>query len=156
MYRAIQCKSALARCALVQGQFTGRLWRNQSIVQRLKSSDSKSNVSSAAAAQVAAHRVTQEPFLNGSSSVYLEEMYNSWLQDPGSVHKSWDAFFKGASKDVLPGAAHVRPPPSGGSVPLPSASASGTVAPSAHREIDDHLSVQAIIRSYQVGVCVCL
>lgn len=28
-----------------------------------------------------------EPFLNGSSSVYVEEMYNSWMQDPKSVHK---------------------------------------------------------------------
>lgn len=27
-----------------------------------------------------------EPFLNGSSSAYVEEMYNSWLQDPTSVH----------------------------------------------------------------------
>ena len=27
-----------------------------------------------------------EPFLNGSSSVYVEDMYNSWLQDPKSVH----------------------------------------------------------------------
>ena len=27
-----------------------------------------------------------EPVLNGSSSVYVEEMYNSWLQDPKSVH----------------------------------------------------------------------
>jgi len=28
-----------------------------------------------------------EPFLNGSSSVYVEEMYSSWLKDPTSVHK---------------------------------------------------------------------
>lgn len=27
-----------------------------------------------------------EPFLNGSSSSYVEEMYNAWLQDPNSVH----------------------------------------------------------------------
>lgn len=27
-----------------------------------------------------------EPFLNGSSSAYVEEMYNSWLQDPKTVH----------------------------------------------------------------------
>lgn len=27
-----------------------------------------------------------EPFLNGSSSSYVEEMYNSWLRDPTSVH----------------------------------------------------------------------
>lgn len=32
-------------------------------------------------------KAAQEPFLNGSSSVYVEEMYRSWLKDPGSVHK---------------------------------------------------------------------
>ena len=30
--------------------------------------------------------VAAEPFLNGSTSNYVEEMYNSWLQDPKSVH----------------------------------------------------------------------
>ncbi|KAF4522076.1 hypothetical protein B566_EDAN004059 [Ephemera danica] len=30
--------------------------------------------------------VATEPFLNGSSSTYVEEMYNSWLADPKSVH----------------------------------------------------------------------
>lgn len=30
--------------------------------------------------------VAAEPFLNGSSSAYVEEMYNAWLQDPKSVH----------------------------------------------------------------------
>lgn len=28
----------------------------------------------------------QEPFLNGSSSQYVEDMYNAWLVDPASVH----------------------------------------------------------------------
>lgn len=27
-----------------------------------------------------------EPFLNGSSSNYVEEMYNAWLRDPAAVH----------------------------------------------------------------------
>lgn len=31
--------------------------------------------------------VTAEPFLNGTSSNYLEEMYCAWLEDPKSVHK---------------------------------------------------------------------
>lgn len=31
-------------------------------------------------------RAATEPFLNGSSSSYVEEMYNAWLQDPHSVH----------------------------------------------------------------------
>lgn len=30
--------------------------------------------------------VAAEPFLNGSSSTYVEDMYNAWLQDPSSVH----------------------------------------------------------------------
>lgn len=34
--------------------------------------------------------VSAEPFLNGNSSTYVEEMYNAWLEDPKSVHKvSW-------------------------------------------------------------------
>lgn len=28
-----------------------------------------------------------EPFLSGSSSVYVEEMYSAWQKDPNSVHK---------------------------------------------------------------------
>ena len=28
-----------------------------------------------------------EPFLNGSSSTYVEEMYESWKADASSVHK---------------------------------------------------------------------
>lgn len=27
-----------------------------------------------------------EPFLNGGSSTYIEDMYNAWLADPTSVH----------------------------------------------------------------------
>lgn len=32
-------------------------------------------------------KMAAEPFLNGTSSVYVEEMYESWLKDPNSVHK---------------------------------------------------------------------
>ena len=31
--------------------------------------------------------VVAEPFLNGTSSTYVEEMYEAWLENPGSVHK---------------------------------------------------------------------
>ena len=31
--------------------------------------------------------VAAEPFLNGTSSNYVEEMYFSWLENPRSVHK---------------------------------------------------------------------
>ncbi|KAF6023589.1 hypothetical protein EB796_018093 [Bugula neritina] len=91
--------------------------------------------------------VAAEPFLNGSSSIYIEEMYRAWEQDPNSVHKSWDAFFRGASAGAAPGEAHSQ-------VPSP---ASGTVVASSlpsqisHKVLQDHLSMQALIRSYQVA-----
>lgn len=31
--------------------------------------------------------VAAEPFLNGTSSNYVEEMYYAWLEDPRNVHK---------------------------------------------------------------------
>ena len=31
--------------------------------------------------------VGAEPFINGTSSSYVEEMYDSWKEDPTSVHK---------------------------------------------------------------------
>jgi 2-oxoglutarate dehydrogenase E1 component len=33
-------------------------------------------------------------FLNGTNSVYVDEMYHCWLQDPTSVHASWDVYFR--------------------------------------------------------------
>lgn len=32
-------------------------------------------------------KVAKEPFLNGTTSNYIEDMYNAWLVDPSSVHK---------------------------------------------------------------------
>ena len=34
-----------------------------------------------------ATQAAAEPFLSGSSSVYVEEMYSAWQRDPNSVHK---------------------------------------------------------------------
>ena len=31
--------------------------------------------------------VAAEPFMNGTSSIYIEDMYRAWRQDPASVHK---------------------------------------------------------------------
>ncbi|KAJ0179990.1 hypothetical protein K1T71_004581 [Dendrolimus kikuchii] len=102
-----------------------------------------------------------EPFLNGSSSAYVETMYNSWLTDPNSVHASWDAFFRNATNGAQPGAAYTPPPnlapynknevpltslvPASGGMPSISAG-----SPINEKIIDDHLAVQAIIRSYQI------
>lgn len=39
------------------------------------------------------NELTAEPFLNGSSGIYVEQMYESWRRDPSSVHASWAAYF---------------------------------------------------------------
>ncbi|XP_074102446.1 oxoglutarate dehydrogenase Nc73EF isoform X1 [Cotesia typhae] len=106
-----------------------------------------------------ASKVATEPFLNGSSSSYVEEMYNAWLQDPNSVHVSWDSFFRNSTAGATPGFAYQAPPslaPSYNQVPLGSlmpalggGSQVGQV-PVNEKVIDDHLAVQAIIRSYQI------
>ncbi|CAH1388602.1 unnamed protein product [Nezara viridula] len=104
-----------------------------------------------------ASAVKEEPFLNGSSSTYIEEMYASWQTDPHSVHKSWDVFFRASSAGAAPGEAYTRPPtlaqPEVRSlVPATSPVTSGALFGSqvSERVIDDHLAVQAIVRSFQI------
>lgn len=104
-------------------------------------------------------KAAQEPFLNGSSSVYVEEMFRCWQKDPNSVHKSWDAFFRSAAAGLKPGQAYQSPPSISGAQ-FASFAANATQPATAsdqpelvsHQHIDDHLSVQAIIRSYQVRI----
>ncbi|CAK1604059.1 unnamed protein product [Parnassius mnemosyne] len=122
------------------------------------------NKSQTAAVTVNAQRLKSstaaEPFLNGSSSAYVETMYNAWLSDPNSVHASWDAFFRNATNGAQPGLAYTPPPNlapfSKNEVPLsslvPASAGMPSIAsgsPINEKIIDDHLAVQAIIRSYQ-------
>ncbi|XP_030059146.1 2-oxoglutarate dehydrogenase-like, mitochondrial [Microcaecilia unicolor] len=93
-----------------------------------------------------------ESFLNGSSSNYVEEMYYAWLENPKSVHKSWDVFFRNANAGVPPGEAFHRPP----LVSLESRSSQFqsqglAMAPAkAEKLVEDHLAVQLLIRAYQI------
>uniref|UniRef100_A0A8C3E2U3 2-oxoglutarate dehydrogenase-like, mitochondrial n=1 Tax=Corvus moneduloides TaxID=1196302 RepID=A0A8C3E2U3_CORMO len=91
---------------------------------------------------------TSEPFLSGSNSNYVEEMYYAWLENPKSVHKSWDVFFRSAN------AGQTRDPhlpaqlegkasflQSHGLAPTPG---------KAEKVVEDHLAVQSLIRAYQI------
>lgn len=40
----------------------------------------------AAAAVRCYNSAAAEPFANGTTASYVEEMYNAWLRDPSSVH----------------------------------------------------------------------
>ncbi|XP_019619955.1 PREDICTED: 2-oxoglutarate dehydrogenase, mitochondrial-like isoform X1 [Branchiostoma belcheri] len=108
-------------------------------------------------ARLLATSVQQESFLNGSSSNYVEEMYLAWLEDPKSVHKSWDIFFRNAQRGAAPGQAYQSPPPMPAMMPvqpvawpmMPVPVPAATPEQMSGKVIDDHLAVQAIIRSYQ-------
>jgi len=45
-----------------------------------------SSPSDGSAANQKNYSTAAEPFLNGSNTAYMEEMYNAWLQNPASVH----------------------------------------------------------------------
>ena len=71
MYRA----RALVNYFGGQGQFAGWLLTKNAVPGISCASTRNYNVP-----------VASEPFLNGSSSQYVEDMYNAWVADPASVH----------------------------------------------------------------------
>ncbi|XP_004074658.1 2-oxoglutarate dehydrogenase, mitochondrial isoform X1 [Oryzias latipes] len=92
-----------------------------------------------------------EPSFNGTGSNYVEEMYAAWLEDPRSVHKSWDVYFQNATAGSSMGVTYQSPPSMSGSSegqfavqPLVGAQ------PSVEKLVEDHLAVQSLIRAYQV------
>uniref|UniRef100_A0A6M2DTF2 2-oxoglutarate dehydrogenase, mitochondrial n=1 Tax=Xenopsylla cheopis TaxID=163159 RepID=A0A6M2DTF2_XENCH len=101
---------------------------------------------------------SQESFLSGTSGSYVEDMYNAWLQDPKSVHVSWDSYFRNSS--VSGGSGYVAPPslaplpknhfPASSMVPALAGTGASLGGIVDEKLIDDHLAVQAIIRSYQI------
>uniref|UniRef100_A0A8D0G3V3 2-oxoglutarate dehydrogenase complex component E1 n=1 Tax=Sphenodon punctatus TaxID=8508 RepID=A0A8D0G3V3_SPHPU len=95
--------------------------------------------------------VAAEPFLSGTSSNYVEEMYYAWLENPKSVHKSWDIFFRNANAGAAPGTAYQSPPPLGTSLSaLTQAQSLVQAQPNVDKLVEDHLAVQSLIRAYQV------
>lgn len=51
-----------------------------------------------------------ESFASGTSSNYMEQMYERWQQNPSSVHASWDVYFRNVDNGVPPGQAFQAPP----------------------------------------------
>ena len=51
-----------------------------------------------------------ESFANGTNSVYVEMLYETWQEDPSSVHASWAAYFSQVEAGASPGSAFEEPP----------------------------------------------
>ncbi|KAI9248764.1 oxoglutarate dehydrogenase, E1 component [Sporodiniella umbellata] len=91
-------------------------------------------------------------FLHGSSANYIEEMYESWLKDPSSVHLSWQVYFKNVANGVSPGQAYTPPPtivPSA-SARLPVLPGDGISSSAGSTDVIDHMKIQLLVRAYQV------
>ncbi|EDM00342.1 similar to oxoglutarate dehydrogenase (lipoamide), isoform CRA_c, partial [Rattus norvegicus] len=97
--------------------------------------------------------VAAEPFLSGTSSNYVEEMYCAWLENPKSVHKSWDIFFRNTNAGAPPGTAYQSPLSLSRSSLATMAHAQSLVEaqPNVDKLVEDHLAVQSLIRAYQVS-----
>ncbi len=113
-------------------------------------------------------------FLNGSSTTYVEEIYQAWQKDPKSVHKSWDIYFRTNAVSSPPPTLGQQPQAAGAvntvssreinrilqileNLPLtgikPSENvylASASSEDASEKLIEDHLKLYALIRSYQV------
>uniref|UniRef100_A0A1B0AEU2 2-oxoglutarate dehydrogenase, mitochondrial n=1 Tax=Glossina pallidipes TaxID=7398 RepID=A0A1B0AEU2_GLOPL len=78
---------------------------------------------------------------SGNSATYVEDMYNAWKRDPGSVHASWNAFFASGAYECVP----------------PEHTSQRNLVPLSHlcghnprsEIIEGHLNAQSVIRSYQ-------
>ena len=114
--------------------------------------------------QSSAVATQNENFINGSSATYIEEVYEAWMQNPASVHKSWDIYFRTGS--------YQSPPTLGGSsqpsqqIQLsnlndllvfiqknaqgPQANVPLVAASPEEKLVDDHLRLYALIRAFQI------
>jgi len=97
-----------------------------------------------------------EPFLNGSSSTYVEEMYESWQHDPNSVHKSWQIFFARTEGGAGPGEAHMSAPNlpmypvyAAAGAPAGASTSEAMTTKAAQSMILKHHNFQRLLRSYQ-------
>ncbi|KAF6110441.1 oxoglutarate dehydrogenase L [Phyllostomus discolor] len=81
----------------------------------------------------------------GGNSSHMEEMYFAWLENPQSVHKSWDRFFQKASEE-----ASCDPPQPQPCSVVPERRASVSSWTKTSKLVEDHLAVQSLILAYQI------
>ncbi|XP_030747963.1 2-oxoglutarate dehydrogenase-like, mitochondrial isoform X2 [Sitophilus oryzae] len=93
------------------------------------------------------HNIYLQSFLNGNSSQYLEDIYNAWLKDPNSVHASWNAYFQDGTYYRQMATTVVQSKEKQSVSVHNIVSTPGTAVST--NTIEEHLTVQAIIRSFQ-------
>ena len=92
----------------------------------------------------------QDTFLQAENASYVDEMYEAWLQDPKSVHISWDAYFKNLNGSKPASLAYQAPPTI---IPAPIGTLSMTPDSNtsvAGEDVMTHLKTQLLVRAYEV------
>ena len=82
------------------------------------------------------------------SSAYVDEMYLAWKDDPSSVHKSWDAYFKTGTYTAPPGL--YEDYKSSTRTPFPSSPSSTLRTPSSSSSAVDPAKMVQLVRAFQV------
>lgn len=96
----------------------------------------------------------RDSFLSGSSSIYVEQMYDAWRENPGSVHASWNAYFTNLDSGAHPAAAYNAPPSINGSVSIVD-NMSMENSRMGEPVVSDSLGLAHLINAYQVnGHCI--
>ena len=88
-FQLLQKVSLSARTSQVIAQRTSSSNRGQKNISSAVSGTNRKYASTTRSSnqQATAAAAKAEPFLNGSNSLYVEDMYESWLENPSSVHK---------------------------------------------------------------------
>ena len=100
-------------------------------------------------------RKLSESFIDGTSGNYVEDMYQCWLENRSSVHRSWDSYFSSVEKGVAPGDAFQEPPRqfSSGSAPSFSTERAQSRGDSLHDRVhtaEFGIKVNELLRAYEV------
>mmetsp|Transcript_28670 Transcript_28670/g.78784 ORF Transcript_28670/g.78784 Transcript_28670/m.78784 type:complete len:1068 (-) Transcript_28670:217-3420(-) len=91
----------------------------------------------------------KETFLTGTTSLYAEEMYERYLQDPASVQESWRTYFDNMEAGVPYDEENLNRPTV--ATPSPNAKKRGLAMAGDSAATSDSLGVAHLIRAYQVN-----
>lgn len=93
---------------------------------------------------------SNDSFLLTNNGNYIDEMYAQWKLDPGSVHISWNAYFKNIESGSVPASEAFKAPPT--IIPSPMDGVAGFVPGNEQigEDVVTHLKVQLLVRAYQV------
>ena len=56
------------------------------------------------------NNLSNDSFINGTSGIYVERMFENWKKDPTSVHASWDIYFSNVNQGMNSTDAFQSPP----------------------------------------------